>query len=629
MTQPRPTLTTFKNERLSHMNESDFTTNTADAGSDSGATPRGKAARNIQERLAYRGFDLAEDGRIAQCPSKRHPKDADGNIGGEWLELHETDTGVSLECPSRCDVNDIVEALDLNLSHVEDATWEPKPKVEATGPVKLDDATISEVFCERYLRGKYLYTSGLGWLQFDGRRWMAVDNERIVEVIRKAVRKFNKEELRSGADADRMKKVAALLSYGKIWRIALLARGIECADADEFDQHPDLLNAGNGVIDLRTGELLDHNPDLRLTKVTPVNYVPGASHPHWDKAQEALTEDVVEYLQVRLGQAATGHPTSDDVLPILRGGGANGKTTLLDSVRFPLGEHCVAVSKRVLVGNPNNHPTELMDLRGARMGIVEELPEGKNLNISTLKDTLGTGKMTARLMRKDSVEWTPTHSLIVTTNYLPKVGETDHGTWRRLALIEFPYTFRREGEEVRGPMDRLGDPSIRDGLKRGDDGQHEAVLAWIVAGARWWYANDMTLPEPPPSVIRDTLEWRGQDDHILKYITERLVFDVRNHAASTDLYEDHLRWLKENGHKECSSVTFWNRFKGHDTVMRAQIERQQVSASHPTTVDRPGEDTENRWGGQPVLPSLPKRYQAWIGVRFRTESEDLAVPGAA
>ena len=49
--------------------------------------------------------------------------------------------------------------------------------------------------------------------------------------------------------------------------------------------------------------------------------------------------------------------------------------------------------------------------------------------------------MTARLIRHDNVTWEATHSLFLTTNYLPRIDETDHGTWRRLAMVRFPYRF--------------------------------------------------------------------------------------------------------------------------------------------------------------------------------------------
>ena len=56
--------------------------------------------------------------------------------------------------------------------------------------------------------------------------------------------------------------------------------------------------------------------------------------------------------------------------------------------------------------------------------------------------------ITARYIRQDNITFRASHSLFTTTNYVPVVSETDHGTWRRLALLRFPYTFRKPGEEL-------------------------------------------------------------------------------------------------------------------------------------------------------------------------------------
>jgi len=172
------------------------------------------------------------------------------------------------------------------------------------------------------------------------------------------------------------------------------------------------------------------------------------------------------------------------------------------------GEHATIVPDRVLLSNPGDHPTELMTLRGARLALLEETPEARHLNVKRLKDVLGTPQMTARLIRRDSVTWTATHSLFVSTNYRPRVEETDHGTWRRLALVTFPHTYRKPGVKLRGPNDLRGDPTLRERLKDGGDGRHGAVLAWLVTGARRWYENGQVMPVPPATVADDTRGWR-------------------------------------------------------------------------------------------------------------------------
>jgi len=92
----------------------------------------------------------------------------------------------------------------------------------------------------------------------------------------------------------------------------------------------------------------------------------------------------------------------------------------------------------------------------------------------------------------------PTHTLAVTTNHRPLVTDTDHGTWRRLALVPFPHTYGQ------GDGDRTADGNLRTRLGEGRE-QLEAVLAWLVRGAHNWWLADCQLP-PLPDIVVDATQ---------------------------------------------------------------------------------------------------------------------------
>src|SRR5690606_37234525 len=175
-----------------------------------------------------------------------------------------------------------------------------------------------------------------------------------------------------------------------------------------------------------------------------------------------VPEDVRDWYQVRVGQAFTGHTPTDDLLIVQQGGGENGKSTLSVPLQKAAGGYFVLVSHRVLLGNPDQHPTETMDLMGARYALMEETPESRRLDVNQLKSTIGTPVLKARRMRQDPVSFEASHTMFINTNYAPAVAETDHGTWRRLMLMKYPYTFRKRAEDVLDENDRLGDPGLRD-----------------------------------------------------------------------------------------------------------------------------------------------------------------------
>ena len=459
-------------------------------------------------------------------------------------------------------------------------------------PDRLDDAHLVAWMAHKGLSGHWCWAGGLGWMRWDSRRWMARREEDAREAIRREVIEINKRALEAGADSSLMKKLFGLLNVGKIGAIASLMKGVVSVDGGAFDQQPDLLNVGNGVVDLRTGQLLPHDPALHLTKITETIYKEGASHPDWTKALDALDPEVGDWMQARFGQAVTGYPTSDDVLPIGQGGGSNGKSTILAALFVALGGHMSQVPEKLIRANPNDHPTELMTLYGARVAVIDETPEVAQLNIQRLKAMLGTEWITARAIRRDNVTWRATHSLFVMTNYVPSVQETDHGTWRRLALVRFTKTFPK-------------DDRFRARMARGAGGRREAVLAWVVEGARRWYANERVMPSAPARVVADTRAWRGESDLVLAYLSERIVFDSRACVTTGDLLDDMNDWLVENGHHRWSNKTLSSRFGGHEEATRHHVDKAQPK--EPIGLVR----KYSGLGG-------PGRPHVWRGIRWRT-----------
>ena len=216
------------------------------------------------------------------------------------------------------------------------------------GPQRLEDAHIGERIAKDHLQ-EFVHAKGFGWLKFDGRRWKPVEQTIVDEVVRQALIDFHRSEAQSAAEPSRLQQISRMLSAPRIRAIAYITK--LCRTTEEtFDAHPDLLNVHNGVVNLRDGTLRPHDPDLMFTKVTMVDYVPGASHQDWHQALAALPADAEDWLQIRMGQGLTGHPVPDDRMVVLKGSGSNGKTTIVDGVREALGpDYAVALPDRVLL----------------------------------------------------------------------------------------------------------------------------------------------------------------------------------------------------------------------------------------------------------------------------------------
>jgi putative DNA primase/helicase len=460
-------------------------------------------------------------------------------------------------------------------------------------PIHWEDGRVAPWMAYRGLQGLWCWAAGLRWMRWDGRRWVARTEESVREAVRLVVLKMLAQAVQQ-ENRKAVEGLRGLLGVGRIGAVVSLMRRIVEVEASSFDLKPDLLNCGNGVVDLRSGELWPHDPALLLTRITDVAYVPGTRSRDWDQCLDALDPEVSEWMQVRWGQAATGWPTSDDVLPVMQGAGANGKSTQLVALERALGDHMVQVPAKLLMANPSDHPTELMTLRGARVAYVDETPEAGTLNVARLKAVLGQGRVTARAIRQDNVTWVATHSLFLSTNYVPNIAETDHGTWRRLALVRYERQYER-------------DDRFRARMARGSGGVAEAVLAWVVDGARAWYDADMVLPAPPEKVEADTLKWRRDSDLVMGWIGDRVVFEQGVGTPVGDVSDDLNEWLKVRGQRAWSQKTLTARLEGHQLFRENGVARVRLQSDAELEAVRRGPD---------AVTSIPARPWVWWGLRI-------------
>lgn len=467
-------------------------------------------------------------------------------------------------------------------------------------PTSLDEIGVSEWLISSGLGMLLNHSGALGWLVWDGGRWRPTRQEVIKGHVAHAVKMVNHRAQDLGLDKDVIKKLNGYKTESKTRALTELVKALVAEDREDYDARADLLNVANGVVDLRTGRLLPHNPEYRFTKITPVGYDPSASSPDFDQVLEALEPEVRDWMQIRFGQAATGYMTSDDVMPIGVGGGSNGKTTLITVMRNAMGDFQVTVPNKLILGNPSDHPTELTMLMGARMAFIDETPEGRNLNIGQMKTLLGTDRISARKIAKDTITWRSTHSLFLMTNHLPRVTENDYGTTRRLALVRFDRKFSR-------------DDAFRARVIKQDGPATAAALTWIVEGARRWYALGEVIPPAPAKVKADTDEWLRSSDPTNEYIEDRFVLDPDSAVLVREINEDLNIWL------DMHSMRSWS-----PNLSASRLAQSALFQDHgikPTRADKSKrllDQLDTR-----TATEIPPKPVVYRGIRWRRTDEPM------
>ncbi len=442
------------------------------------------------------------------------------------------------------------------------------------GDASLTESRLAERVADERLRGSWRFCQQLGgWLLYEDGVWVPRPSEEVVEEVRQYLKQLHHDELEAGSDAHRLQQLARTHTRSRIEAITSLCRGMDeiLTDPLAFDEDPWLLCAGNGVIDLRTGDLLDHDPELLMLRKTHVRYVKGAEHDDWTQALRAFPdEDTRAWAQVVLGTGAVGLPATTDEMYLWLGQGANGKTTVIGACRTALGGYARVVSANLLGGSTPGHPTVKMELFGLRLAVVEELQEGHLLDEARVKEITGTFEITAYKMRQDPITFAPSHTLVVSSNHTPKVKGTDFGIWRRLVAVPFPFTF----------ADTSADPGLRERLRSGP-AQQEAVLAWIVEGATKYWEAGQQLPPHTAAVTERTSEWREDADTLLAWITSFFTYDPAGEIETEELLSDFNLYLDKSGSSYSWSVkTFVDRLKVHDVLQSHGVKVARSRKAH-------------------------------------------------
>jgi putative DNA primase/helicase len=501
-------------------------------------------------------------------------------------------------------------SLDVELLDVFKSTL----KREKSIPADDSDSTMSTWLVSNVFKHRIAWNKEFGWLAFHHGVWNRVTVETITEVVRRAHEsiyiRFNSGKSK-GTSLDST-KVTKLLATSKIRAVLMLLAGQVEIPAERFDQRSDLLNTPTGVIVLNSLEILPHDPSFLFTKITNVGFVPGSRHSDIDELMACLPDDERQWLVDRLGQSITGSAPDEATMTLMVGFGANGKTSLMHTTNLAFGNFVGRIPVGVLSSSAKSGPNDNMTLRGVRIAVIEEFPEGHTISNRNLKEVIGTPVMQGRFLYREWVVWDATHTLFVTTNELPRIDETDHGTWRRFDVVSFPYRFV-SGLEPLVLGDKVADPKLMSRIAANTEGQLEAFLALIVESANALLSRGGPALQPTKQMTKDKENWRERSDKICGFVSECLEFDERCHVSTSDLYNAYSVWTNSHGNKPLAQATFLSRFFEHQLVRPRELEKERIrSGQWKTRFNSP-----TSLLGAMAIPTEPPRFTAIRGLRFK------------
>lgn len=322
-------------------------------------------------------------------------------------------------------------------------------------------------------------------------------------------------------------------------------------DADEF-----LLNLPSGTCDLRTGAVREHNAQDYITKQTAVD-PSGDGMDVWEDALQTFFQgdaDLIRYVQEIVGLAAIGK-VYIEALVIAYGEGRNGKSTFWNTIARVLGTYSGNMSADTLtVGCKRNVKPELAEAKGKRMIIAAELEEGMRLNTSNVKQLCSTDEIYAEKKYKAPFSYVPTHTLVLYTNHLPRVGAIDQGTWRRLIVI--PFNAKIEGKaDIKNYSDFL--------FKTAGG----AVLSWIIEGAKRVIASDYKIVQP--RVVQDAIQkYKENNDWLAHFLDDCCEVGDDFEAKSGEFYNAYRSYCLQMGEYTRSTTDFYSALESTGVVRK-------------------------------------------------------------
>ncbi len=395
------------------------------------------------------------------------------------------------------------------------------------------------------------YVPQWGWLVWDGRRWLRDKGNALVTKLAEETVKTIYEEVAKTTDPTERTRLAkwAIASETKQRIVAMvdLAAPICRAEPEEFDRDPYLLNCLNGTVDLRTGRLLPHNPDLKITKLCPVEYNPHATAPTWLKFLGDIfmnDAELIAFIKRALGYSITGD-VCENVLFICWGLGSNGKTTLMNTITQVLGDYAKQIPPDTLLNRnyqSDKHPTTVATLCGVRFAVAQETEENKHLAAARVKALTGGDVIAARFMHKDYFEFKATHKIWLSTNHKPIITDTTYAMWRRILLIPFRAFFDETNRDK-----HMGEKLLA---------EKEGILAWLVEGCLEWQRQGLN---PPPIVSEATKEYQSEMDKLQAWLEACCVLDPRAVTPFSALYASYESWCRLHDEEPLSRVAFSNR----------------------------------------------------------------------
>ena len=318
----------------------------------------------------------------------------------------------------------------------------------------------------------------------------------------------------------------------------------------KLDTNPYLLCFANGVIDFKEKRFRNGYPEDNLSKCTNIDYIPLNSAIHGKQMADIKefmkklfpVAELNQYMWDHLASTMTGL-TTNQTFNMYIGVGSNGKSVLVNLMEKILGDYkgdvplSLITQPRTKIGSAS---PEIAALRGVRFAVMQEPSKGDKIIEGQLKALTGGDPLTGRALYMDNVTFIPQFKLVVCTNEFMDVKSNDHGTWRRICVVEYMSLFTETpvSDDPDKPYQYKLDKYINEKFE-----EWAPIFAAMLVDRVYETGGNVNIPDMVRSASN---AYREQQDYIAEFVNDRVIKSATDCIQKTVLANVFKEWYNTN-----------------------------------------------------------------------------------
>ncbi|KQC05885.1 MAG: hypothetical protein APR62_01485 [Smithella sp. SDB] len=337
----------------------------------------------------------------------------------------------------------------------------------------------------------------------------------------------------------------------------------------QWDQNPTLINCLSGMINIKSGEILPHDPKYFSRIQLPVNYDPQKESVRWfEFLKDIFPEDFADtqnaksymmkhyLLQQWFGYCLLGDNRFHKAL-FLYGTGSNGKSTVIEVLQAMVGE--TNVSNLSLSDLCQRF--KIQHLLGKMVNLSTETGSRDPLTMDIFKAIVAGETLSAERKFGDVFEFRPSVKFCVSMNDAPVISDKSYGLERRLIVLSF--NRRIEKNEIVPNMKALLIEEI------------DGIFTWAIRGLQdLLRRNGFYIGE---IVGEDTDQFMKTINPLLIFGEECCEFGDDYETEPQTLWEAYKRWCDDGKNRPLGRNNFYNQILAqYPSVKRERSELKRL-----------------------------------------------------